>query len=200
MDEDEAVHARDAATTKAALRAAARELFIERGFDRTTVRDIAARAGANQGLLFRYFGSKEALFRTAMTGESRQLLTQTPPEQVIGLVLARILAQDGPRPVDNPLYAFIRSGAQEPSASVFWEVFGAPYRRVFASLTDAEDAEVRADLVLAWLLGISLLRSMLEQCPFADAHSGSVTAHVLRAVATLLERVDQRPPTTDPIE
>jgi hypothetical protein len=49
--------------------------------------------------------------------------------------------------------------------------------------------------VLAWLLGIGLLRSVLDQRQFAEADATKITAHVLRAVATLLERVDQRPPT-----
>jgi AcrR family transcriptional regulator len=54
--------ARDAAATRKALLDAAAELFFERGFNRTTVRDIADRAGANQSLIFRYFGSKAAVF------------------------------------------------------------------------------------------------------------------------------------------
>ncbi|HEX4701589.1 MAG TPA: TetR family transcriptional regulator [Pseudonocardiaceae bacterium] len=195
MVDEELGRRRDATATKAALLSAARELFIERGFDHTTVRDIAALAGANQALLFRYFGSKEALFRAAMTNQSHQLLAETPPEQLVGRVLARMLAPDAPPAKDNPLYALLRSSANEHTAAVFRDDLGARYRRVLASLTDADDAETRADLVLAWLLGIGLLRSVLDQHDFADADPARITEHVLRAVGTLLERVDQRPPT-----
>jgi AcrR family transcriptional regulator len=193
--EEELGRRRDAAATKSALLAAARELFIERGFDQTTVRDIAALAGANQALLFRYFGSKEALFRVAMLDQGNQLLADTPPEQLVGRALARMLAPDAPPGKDNPLYALLRSSAHEHTAAVFRDDLGARYRHVLASLTDADDAEIRADLVLAWLLGIGLLRSVLDQRQFAEADATQITAHVLRAVATLLERVDQRPPT-----
>ena len=64
---------RDSTATKAALLDAAASLFAERGFDRTTVRDIAKQAGVNQALLFRYFGTKEALFEEviARTGRAR---------------------------------------------------------------------------------------------------------------------------------
>ena len=40
---------------------AARKLFVGKGFDQTTTRDIAARAGIAVGTLFNYFPSKEAL-------------------------------------------------------------------------------------------------------------------------------------------
>lgn len=38
-------------------------LFAERGFDGTTTRSIATRAGVNEVTIFRIFGSKEDLFR-----------------------------------------------------------------------------------------------------------------------------------------
>ena len=45
------------------ISAAALALFAERGFDGTTTRAIAQRAGVNEVTIFRTFGSKEALFR-----------------------------------------------------------------------------------------------------------------------------------------
>ncbi len=42
---------------------AAFELFAEKGYDGTTTRSIAKRAGVNEVTLFRTFGNKEALFR-----------------------------------------------------------------------------------------------------------------------------------------
>ena len=45
----------------AAILAAATDLFAERGPAATSIRDIAARAGVNHGLVFRHFGTKENL-------------------------------------------------------------------------------------------------------------------------------------------
>jgi AcrR family transcriptional regulator len=47
--------------TRQALTAAARAMFAERGYDRTTVRDIADAARVTERTFFRYFASKEDL-------------------------------------------------------------------------------------------------------------------------------------------
>ncbi|MCW0213466.1 MAG: TetR family transcriptional regulator [Pseudonocardia sp.] len=49
--------------SRARLEQAAHELYLDRGFDRTTVADIAARAGLTERTFFRYFADKrEVLF------------------------------------------------------------------------------------------------------------------------------------------
>jgi AcrR family transcriptional regulator len=73
------------ATTKGAetrdrILAAALDLFRDRGFDETTMRDIAAAAGVATGAAYYYFRSKEEVvlaFYTATNLEMRELL---PPE------------------------------------------------------------------------------------------------------------------------
>ena len=49
------------ATTHGELSHVALALFLERGFDHTTVDDIAAAAGISRRTLFRYFPSKNDL-------------------------------------------------------------------------------------------------------------------------------------------
>src|SRR6478609_2950361 len=53
---------RNAADSRQALLDAASSLFAERGFDRSTTRDIGERAGLDPTLITRYFGSKAALY------------------------------------------------------------------------------------------------------------------------------------------
>ena len=48
--------------TKAAIERAAARQFRERGFDATTIRDIAAEAGTDPSLVIRYFKNKDSLF------------------------------------------------------------------------------------------------------------------------------------------
>jgi AcrR family transcriptional regulator len=50
---------------RAAIIRAVRQVFAEKGFDGTTTRELAAAAGVSEGLLFKHFPNKEALY-TAM--------------------------------------------------------------------------------------------------------------------------------------
>lgn len=52
---------RDRAGKKKALISAATSLFARRGYDATTTREIAARAGCAEGLIHKYFGGKSGL-------------------------------------------------------------------------------------------------------------------------------------------
>lgn len=47
------------------LLAAARKLLVEKGYERTTARDLAAESGAHLGSISYHFGSKDALMTTA---------------------------------------------------------------------------------------------------------------------------------------
>ena len=58
--------AQRSATTRAALLAAARELFAANGYVATGREQIAERAGVTRGALYHHFGSKEQLFRAVV--------------------------------------------------------------------------------------------------------------------------------------
>jgi AcrR family transcriptional regulator len=184
---------RDASATKAALLRAAQELFTERGYERTTVRDIADRAGVNQALLFRYFGNKEDLFQAVLANESRTLVAEWPAEQVLGKTLARMLNPDS-GVSDGAWLAALRSSGHDSAADAIRKQLGDDYTRVLGSLTDAEDADLRVDLVLAWVVGLGMLRKVVRKEPLVSADPEVVIGHMLRAMSVLLERVD-----TDPV-
>jgi AcrR family transcriptional regulator len=177
---------RDAAATRQALLDAGAKLFAERGFDRTTVRDIAKLAGANQSLLFRYFGSKEALFEAVIARSGREQLAATPPERLFSTSLRSMLD-----PVGQPnraLETYLRSSGSDGVAAAIRHEVGREYAGVLASLTDAPDAELRADLALAWLMGIALVREISGLEPLAGADPDDICRLVLAATKTLLER------------
>src|ERR1035441_3561544 len=81
------------------LERAALELYIERGFDQTTVAEIAARAGLTERTFFRHFADKrEVLFAGAV--ELQEFLVKT---------LAS--APDSAAPIDAVAAAFEAAGA-----------------------------------------------------------------------------------------
>lgn len=53
-------------TPRGKLLSAAARLFREQGYERTTVRDIAARVGIQSGSLFHHFASKEEILKAVM--------------------------------------------------------------------------------------------------------------------------------------
>ena len=55
-------------------------MFAELGYDRTTIRAVAAAAGVDAGLVMHYFGSKDLLFARAVEVPADELPTGTSGE------------------------------------------------------------------------------------------------------------------------
>ncbi|HZL20941.1 MAG TPA: TetR family transcriptional regulator [Polyangia bacterium] len=86
------------------LAEAAMQLYRERGFDRTTVADIAAHAGLTERTFFRYFADKrEVLFSGSgmlqdfLVAQVASAPTSTPPIDVVANALAETGAFFEPR-------------------------------------------------------------------------------------------------------
>ncbi|MFJ3161153.1 TetR/AcrR family transcriptional regulator [Streptomyces kanasensis] len=197
-------------TTRARLLAAASELFAERGYERATVRDIAGRAGLNQALLFRHFGSKRALFGEVVSRDGLEQLRGTPPERLVETVLASMLApagegadgddapDDGRTGAARSLETLLRSVGAGDEVSAAVTTLGDEYARVLATLSRADDSGLRADLALSWLLGIGLMRVVVGKRPLADADPGEVSRLVVGALGGLLEGLPPVDGRTDP--
>lgn len=67
MTASERARARDPGAARQALLDAARDAFAGHGFEGARVDEIAAAAGYNKALIFRYFGDKLGLYRSVVT-------------------------------------------------------------------------------------------------------------------------------------
>jgi AcrR family transcriptional regulator len=82
---------REKAARQEAIMASARELFFAKGFNATTMDEIARRAELSKGALYLYFPSKEALYATVMNEGLTILFDQVeavfqldlPPDQML---------------------------------------------------------------------------------------------------------------------
>jgi len=175
---------RGASTTREAILAAARELFGDLGYDRATLRAIAARAGVDPALVAHYFGRKEGLFAAAMRlpvspSEVLPAARSLPAGRVGEEVVRRFLsAWDDPtqRPV---LVGLLRTGlTDEHGAALVRRLVLREALEPAARLLDAPDGALRATLVGSQLVGLALLRYVTRVEPLASASVETVAARV----------------------
>ena len=99
MSAEKPARRRDSARSKELLVRAAGELLAERGFERTTVRDIGERAGLDQALIARYFGGKAQLFIAVLRAEAGDdLELDLLDTERVGQLFERV-GQRGPGPI-----------------------------------------------------------------------------------------------------
>ncbi|GAA3706154.1 TetR/AcrR family transcriptional regulator [Streptomyces tremellae] len=149
---------RDAAASRERLLRAAGELFGERGYDRTTARDIGERAGVDPAMIARYFGGKALLFVAVLRAEDRSesFADLFDADRLAGLVSRFDRQGPGPvaqvavRPYEDPdAYA-------AAAAELDRRVVG-PLRERFVQEGD-EQAALRAELLTAAFVGVVLAR------------------------------------------
>ncbi|MER6070021.1 TetR family transcriptional regulator [Streptomyces sp. NPDC001817] len=188
--------------TRTLILHAAGAVFAERGYEAATVREIAGRAGVNQALIFRYFGSKKALLTEVMAQGGKEQLLHTPLERLFETALRGVLEEDGGKPGSDRLLAvYLRSIGSADAAPETVRALGQEYAAALAALSSADDAELRAQLAMAWLLGIGLMRVVIGQEPLSSAAPDEICGHVLTALEGLLcdgkappsRAADQRP-------
>ncbi|WAU78986.1 TetR family transcriptional regulator [Streptomyces sp. Qhu-G9] len=175
----------DAPAARDRILAAAREEFSERGFEKTSVRGIAKAAGVDSALVHHYFGTKEQVFESSIEVAFGPLLKapgviDEGPLDGVGEQLARFFFGVWENPATRgALLAIIRSAVNnEVAATVFRRLVSAQLLRRVAGRLDVPDAELRAELAAAQLVGIAMLRYVIKVEPLASADPEQIIARV----------------------
>jgi AcrR family transcriptional regulator len=176
--------------TREAILAAARSQFAAVGYDRTTLRSVAAEAGVDPALVVHFFGSKQRLFLAGvdLPFDPAGLIDQLAagPRHAIGERVAAFAvgALENPDARDRWI-GMIRAATSEPEATrVFREVLET---RVFTPLAErlgVEDAALRAALMGTQLVGVAMARHIVGVEPIASAAPETLAA----AIAPTLQR------------
>jgi AcrR family transcriptional regulator len=166
--------------TREAIENAARELFAERGYDRATVREIAARAAIDPSMIIRYFGSKEELFALVATPDLHLPDPADIPPDKVGETLVRHFlerwegAQSG-----GGLQVLLRSAASNESAAAkLRDIFAAQVIPSVARVGSAATAERRAGLVVSQMLGLAFARYVLRLPPVVSLPQEVIVQHL----------------------
>jgi AcrR family transcriptional regulator len=176
--------------TRGEILTAARAEFSAKGFDRTTVRGVAAAAGVDSALVHHYFGAKEDLFLAALEFpfDPRVVIPAVigdGPEGLGERIATTFLAVWDDPDKRLPLLALLRSAISTESGADMMRsgVAGMILGPIVEALGLPDGAE-RAQLVVSQLLGLAVVRYALAFEPLASMPA----ADVVRLVAPNLQR------------
>jgi AcrR family transcriptional regulator len=154
---------RSSAETKAVILAAARERFAESGFERATIRAIAADANIDPSMVMRYFGNKDQLFAAAADFDLDFPDLSGVEADQLGAALVAHFMNRWER--DDALIVLLRSSTTNAEAAQrMQQIFAAQLRPEIANVNAAEPAR-SAGLIATQMLGLALCRYVLKLPP-----------------------------------
>ena len=165
---------RSSADTKAVILAAARERFAQSGFERATIRAIAADANIDPSMVMRYFGNKDQLFAAAADFDlDFPDLSSVDPGDV-GAAMVTHFMNRWER--DEALIVLLRSSTTNAEAATrMREIFAAQLLPALAKVNAAEPAR-SAGLIASQMLGMALCRYVLQLPPIVDMSREEIVA------------------------
>jgi len=161
-------------TTRDAIADAARSQFASNGYDRTTMRSVAAEAGVDPALVVHFFGSKQRLFVSvldlpfdpavvlpAVLGGDRENAGRR-----LGELIADVLVDASRR---NQLAALVRAAASEPAAAdLLRSMLTERVYPHFVASFGSDDAELRQNLIGSLLVGLVMTREVARLEPITS--------------------------------
>ena len=183
---------RDAAATRSAILEAATRRFAYQGYQCAGVREIAADAGVNAAMINRYFGSKEGLFtevverafdiRYLVDGDRATLAERLARRMVYG-------REDTADESSVPLLLILHSATEPNAAELIRTSLDRNLLRPLAERLDGPDAEVRAAIAIAQIMGFAILNQRLQARVFVEAQQEKLAILLKESLASCIDRV-----------
>ena len=162
------------ADTRLAILDAARVRFAGTGFDKTSIRAIAADADVDPALVHHYFGNKQQLFATAVDfpvdPDTTLLAVDAAPLDELGQTIVRAVVTVWDSPAGPGIVAMVRSifagGDQNLARSFLLQVVLERVRVRIA--TPADDGRARVSLAASQMVGVLTARKIIALEPLAS--------------------------------
>ena len=175
--------------TRQAIMEAARVDFAEQGYDGTSLRGIARRAEVDPALVHHYFGGKPQLFAAVMDipADPAALIgavVEGPRDQVGEALVRTFLAVWDSEDGRQRFQALMRAAVTHDEATrmlrefLTREVFGRVLRSLAAEGDRPSDLELRAGLAASQMVGLAMLRYIVEFPAVVDADHDELVALV----------------------
>ena len=186
------------AATVAVILIQARRLFAARGFEATSIDDIAEAAGVAKGAVYHHFNSKEALFLRVLENLQADILAMPVPpealrerdlvEQIVGAILRYLLTASGPDIrrvllIDGPAVIGWRKWREIDD-----RFFGAGARiamkRLLGAAATAVEVEATAHLLMGAVMEAALICAVAEDPKTAALDLAAALRRMLRGMAS----------------
>jgi AcrR family transcriptional regulator len=143
--------------------AEARSVFASQGYERATIRAIAAAAKVNPAMVIRYYGCKEDLFAVAARFDLQLPdLSQAPRECAGELLVAHFLSRWEDGTGGGDLAVLLRAAATHDTARATMAlIFEKQLTLAVTQWCGAANARQRASLVASQMLGLAYTRYVL---------------------------------------
>lgn len=151
--------------TREDLLTAARELFGEQGYDRTTLRQVGERAGTDPAMVNHYFGGKRGLFLAAMDFPIDPADVLGPlrdvPQSEFGEALLRAILAIWDGPSGPAVVARFRHALGGDQASLARDFLGELVLPMLRERLEGDDVELRLALFASQMAGILVTRLVI---------------------------------------
>ncbi len=158
------------------------------------MRGVAAEAGVDQALVAHFFGGKQGLFVEVvrLPFAPSELLPRLLEGDLDGLGerIARFVASVLEDPEGRArVTGVVRAAASEPEvARMLREFMQDELWTPLAEALGAEDAQLRVTLVASQVVGMVMVRHIIEAEPLASLPAGELVAHVAPTLQRYLTR------------
>lgn len=158
------------ADTRERIIEAARRLFAEDGYERTTIRGVAAAAHIDPSMIIRYFESKEGLFTAAATLDLQMPDFAAMPRDEIGERVVRYFLSLWREYENRELNLLLRSASTNDSArDKMKEILRVQIQTILEGvMVKTDDLALRSALVGSQIIGLAYYRYVLKAQPLAD--------------------------------
>ena len=171
--------------TRSSILDASRAAFAEKGYDKASIRSIAAAARVDPALVHHYFGTKEKLFLAAMNApiDPGELIPQAlhGPREEAGERLVRMALGVWDSPAGAAALAVFRSALSNDWTARLLREFVVTQvlrRAVGEVVADPAEAPLRSSLVATQISGILVTRYVLRIEPLAGADPEVIVAAI----------------------